>query len=84
MLKINDTRDTGEKRLCYIEHGGFFEFDDVLCRRVYMEVGGGISLNTDDDDLAVMEMYTGKLTALDRNTYVTPIADKQIWLEIED
>ena len=84
MLKINDTRDTNEKRLREIEHGGFFEFDDVLCRRVYL-CDDEIKMTTrDGDDLIVMQMYSGELTALDRDSYVISISDKQIWLEVGD
>ena len=84
MLKINDTRDTNEKRLREIEHGGFFEFDDVLCRRACWNDDEIKMTNRDGDDLIVMQMYSGELVTLDRDTYVTPISDKQIWLEIED
>ena len=84
MLKINDTRDTCEKRLRDIELGGFFEFDDVLCRRVCWNDTEIKMTNRDGDDLVVMQMYSGELTTLNRDTFVIPISDKQIWLEVGD
>ena len=83
MLNIKDNRDTHEHELKNIDVDGYFEFDDVLCRRVTwidslkVEPSGA-------DDYVVINVYNGKLMVLDRNTWVKPIANRQITLEIED
>ena len=83
MLNISDTRNTNERRLAEIDLGGFFEYDDVLCRKVYWH-NTDMIVKVDDDELIVMQMYSGDLVTLNRDTYVVPISDRQIHLEVED
>lgn len=81
MLKIHDGRDRNEIRLCDLEWGKFFIWNDLVFRKIELtEHIGGIS---EDEHLAML-MTTGELVAIDKSNWVEPIPDRQIYLEIED
>lgn len=83
MIKINDIRDDDAKQLKDIELGGFFYYDDVLYRRIFTEVDFRCN-ELDVNALFAMVIATGELVTIDRLTWVEPIADKQVFLEISD
>lgn len=76
MLKIHDGRDKNEIRLCDLEWGKFFIWNDLVFRK--------IELTEHVDDDVAMLMTTGELKIINKNNWVEPIPDKQIYLEIED
>ena len=83
MLNIKDNRDTHEYMLKDVETDGYFEFDDVLCRRVTW--GDSLKVEPiDDDTYVIINVYNGQLMALNRNAWVKPISDRQITLYVED
>lgn len=81
MLKIHDGRDKNEIRLCDLEWGKFFIWNDLVFRKI--ELTGHISGISEDEHL-VMLMTTGEITRISRENWVEPIPDRQIYLEIED
>ena len=86
MLKINDIRSDNSKQLKDIELDGFFYYKDILCRRVHTAGGAAISVLTTngEDDIAAMLMTTGEVIGIDRYSWVEPIRDKQIFVEVCD
>lgn len=80
MLRIHDGRNKNERMLKDIEVGSFFYKSDCLCRRVNFD----IDLHYDGDEILIVEMPSGKLNGLPLDTWVEPIPDNKIWLEIED
>ena len=83
MLNIKDNRNTGECQLKDLDIDGYFEYDGVLCRRVHW-VGDIDIIPKEADDYVIYTVGLGQITALNRNAIVTPIADRQITLEVED
>lgn len=85
MLNIRDGRKTDEKMLYDIEGGKFFMWEDCICRRVNItKLFEGAIVPDDDEDIVAMLMATGELFTIRRNSWVIPIPDKQIYLQIED
>lgn len=83
MIKIQDIRSDNSKQLKDIEPNGFFYEDDVLYRRIYTDLDMRCK-ELGDDEILVMGMATGKVVGADRLTWVEPIADRQVFLEISD
>ena len=83
MIKINDIREDNTQKLHKIELGGYFFFDDMLCRRIYTDLDMRCA-ELGDDEILVMGMATGKVVGADRLTWVQPISDRQVFLEISD
>ena len=86
MIKVNDIRSDNEKKLKDIEPNGFFFYDDVLCRRIThcSEITMSWTLESGCDKIPVVEVAVGKIILIDRNNWVEPIADRQVFLEISD
>lgn len=83
MIKISDERADNTKQLKDIETNGFFFYDDVLCRRVETDLDVRV-IELGTDEILVYEVATGELTTLSRKNWVEPIADRQIFLTIDD
>lgn len=79
MIKIYDNRVTNERRLTDIDLNGYFMFDGVLCRRVYFVPDECLM-----EGIPFIEVPTGKVSGMDRMTWVEPIRDEQICVSIED
>lgn len=85
MLKIHDGRKTNEIRLYELECGKFFVWKDLVFRRInFTKLSEGIVTSNDEDGIMAMLMTTGEITYIDRNEWIEPIPDRQIYLEIED
>ena len=84
MIKINDIREDNTKKLHKIELGGYFFFDDMLCRRTYTDLDIKIHNATEEDGLPVIVVATGEIIVLNREAWVEPISDRQVFLEISD
>ena len=84
MIKISDIRSDNTKMLKDIEPNGFFYYDDILCRRLTYATEV-IKLHTEwSDSILVVEMATGDIKLISRETWVEPITDRQVFLEISD
>ena len=84
MLTITDCRKTNECRLKDIEPTGFFKFGDVLCRRVMFHESE-LTINVKNFDAIIfIEMPSGEIGTLDRETIVEYIPSKYLNLYIED
>ena len=83
MIKINDIRSDNTQKLHKIDLGGYFFFDDMFCRRIYTDLDIRIP-NAEEDGLAVIVVATGELIFLNREAWVEPISDRQVFLEIGD
>ena len=81
MLKVHDGRDKNEIRLCDLEDGKFFIWNDCIFRRTNLD---GLHITDDDEKVFAMLMTTGEITKISRENWVEPIPDRQIYLEIED
>jgi len=80
MIKVHDNRRTNDIKLLYIDINGFFLYDEVLCRRLATSNDFKIVV----EGVPYMEMPSGKVDLMDKDTWVTPIRDEQIDLCIED
>ena len=84
MIKISDIRSDNTKMLKDIEPNGFFYFDDILYRRLTYSPEL-IKVHTEwSDSILAAEMATGDIILISRETWVEPIADRQVFLEISD
>lgn len=84
MIKINDIRSDNTKQLKDIEYGGYFYYDDVLYRRLSFAPEIIRIPSEFSDELVIVEVATGDIKLLNRLTWVEPISDKQVFLEISD
>lgn len=82
MLKIHDGRDKNEIRLCDLEWGKFFIWNDLVFRKI--ELTEHVDGLIDEEDNLAMLMTTGELKTIDKSNWVEPLPDRQIYLEIED
>ena len=87
MLKINECRDFGEKRMDKIEEGSFFVKDNTVYRRVY--TASDIILIDGKTDLFILieRMDSGEIIFVREeawDTWVDPISDSSVSLEIFD
>lgn len=83
MLRINDCRSKNEYKLKDIEKNAFFLFNGLLCRRVFYNDEVEVRSTWDNGDIVIMEMPSGILSVLDRETYVELIPDDQVTLYVE-
>ena len=83
MLKINDNRDDGYVTLQSLYPDAFFEYREVICRRISHNSNEILLSAQDDDSIPIIEMPTSTISALDRLTWVKPIPNDKISLEIE-
>ena len=81
MLKITDCRENEKCKLKDIEDCGFFEYDKVLCRKVTFS-DSDLSIIKDYDSILFIEMPSGQLGVLNRNTTVNYIPSENLELYI--
>ena len=81
MLKITDCRENEKCKLFEIEDCGFFEYDTVLCRKVAFS-DYEISITKDRDSILFIEMPSGQLGVLNKNTIVKYIPSEDLELYI--
>lgn len=83
MLKITDCRENEKCKLKDIEDCGFFEYDKILCRKVTFS-DYEISITKDYDSILFIEMPSGQLGVLNKNTIVKYIPSEDLELYIDD
>lgn len=85
MITIHDGRKINECQLKNVKLGGFFMYDDVLCRRTetLIKIDSDYLLKH-AEEIMVTEMPTGNTTMINRDVWVEPIADRQISFYLED
>ena len=81
MLKITDCREDEKCKLKDIEDCGFFEYDTVLCRKVSFSESE-FSIIKDHDSILFIEMPSGQLGVLNKNTIVKYIPSEDLELYI--
>lgn len=79
MLKITDCREDEKCKLKDIEDCGFFEYNTVLCRKVTFS-DYEISITKDRDSILFIEMSSGQLGTLNKNTIVKYIPSEDLEL----
>ena len=85
MITIHDGRKVNEQQLKNIKLGGFFMFEDVLCRRTetLIKIDSEYLLEH-AEEIMITEMPSGNTKMLNRDAWVEPIADRQISFYVED
>lgn len=76
-----DNRTTDRRRMREIEVGQYFIYDDVLFRRVTLYDGFTMG---EYDGLPVCEIRTGIVCGLCYDTWVLPLAERQVCTSLED
>ena len=85
MITIHDSRTMNECQLKDVKLGGFFIYNEILCRRTetLIKVDSNYLLEH-AEEIMVTEMPSGNTTMLNRDVWVEPIADRQISFYVED
>lgn len=85
MITIHDSRTVNECQLKDVKLGGFFMFEDVLCRRTetLIKIDSEYLLEH-AEEIMITEMPSGNTKMLNRDVWVEPIADRQINFYVED
>ena len=85
MITIHDSRTMNECQLKDVKLGGFFIYNEILCRRTETLVKIDSDYLLDHaEEILITEMPSGNTTMLNRDVWVEPIADRQISFYVED